>query len=41
MNIANTSDRDLTWLVAIHLVFVGSGLVLALSDRISAKLDEP
>ena len=38
MNIANTSDRDLIWLVVIHLVFVGSGLVLAVSDRISAKL---
>jgi uncharacterized protein (TIGR00645 family) len=41
MNIANTSDRDLMWLVGIHLVFVGSGLLLALSDRISAKLGEP
>jgi uncharacterized membrane protein YqhA len=28
-------DRDLTWLVILHLVFVGSGLVLALTDRIS------
>jgi uncharacterized membrane protein YqhA len=28
------------WLVGIHLVFVGSGLMLALSDRISATLGE-
>jgi uncharacterized protein (TIGR00645 family) len=35
MNVKGTSDRDLMWYVAIHLVFVGSGLVMALSDRIS------
>jgi uncharacterized protein (TIGR00645 family) len=35
MNIKNVPDRDLTWLVILHLVFVGSGLVLALTDRIS------
>jgi uncharacterized protein (TIGR00645 family) len=33
MNIKNVSDRDLTWLVAIHLVFVVSGLIMALTDR--------
>jgi uncharacterized protein (TIGR00645 family) len=36
MNVANTSDRDLMWLVAVHVVFVGSGLLLALTDRVSA-----
>jgi uncharacterized protein (TIGR00645 family) len=35
MNINNISDRDLTWHITIHLVFVGSGFVLALTDRIS------
>jgi uncharacterized protein (TIGR00645 family) len=35
MNVRNTSDRDLSWLVGIHLVFVVSGLLLALSDRIT------
>jgi uncharacterized protein (TIGR00645 family) len=35
MNVRNTSDRDLTWLVGIHLVFVASGVLLALTDRIS------
>jgi len=37
MNVANTSDRDLMWLVIIHLVFVGSGIILALTDRIAAE----
>jgi uncharacterized protein (TIGR00645 family) len=37
MNVANVSDRDLTWLVVIHLVFVGSGIILALTDRIAAE----
>lgn len=35
MNVKGTSDRDLMWYVAIHLVFVSSGLLMALSDRIS------
>ena len=33
MNLKNISDRDLTWLVAIHLVFVASGLLMALTDK--------
>ncbi|MHB2166561.1 TIGR00645 family protein [Alsobacter sp. R-9] len=37
MNIKNTSDRDLQWLVIVHLVFVGSGVILALTDKISAE----
>src|SRR5829696_8886344 len=35
MNIGKISDRDLGWYVSIHLVFVGSGLLLALTDRVS------
>jgi uncharacterized protein (TIGR00645 family) len=35
MNLKNLSDRELTWYVVIHLVFVGSGVVLALTDRIA------
>jgi len=34
MNLQNMSDRDLTWNITIHLVFVVSGVILALSDRI-------
>ncbi|HVY43851.1 MAG TPA: TIGR00645 family protein [Hyphomicrobiaceae bacterium] len=37
MGVANASDRDLMWYVIIHLVFVGSSVLLALSDRISAN----
>jgi uncharacterized protein (TIGR00645 family) len=37
MNVANISDRELTWLVIIHVVFVGSGIVLALTDKISGE----
>ena len=36
MAIGETSDRDLMWSIAIHMVFVMSGLLLALSDRISS-----
>jgi uncharacterized protein (TIGR00645 family) len=35
MNVKNLSDRELMWYVVLHLVFVGSGLVLALTDRVS------
>ena len=37
MDIKNTSDRDLFWYVVVHMVFVGSGVVLALTDKISAQ----
>jgi uncharacterized membrane protein YqhA len=30
-------ERSLFWLVVIHLVFVVSSVLLALSDRISGK----
>jgi uncharacterized protein (TIGR00645 family) len=35
MNIKSLTDRELMWYVVLHLVFVGSGLVLALTDRVS------
>ena len=35
MSITTVSDRDLFWLVIIHVVFVVSSVLLALSDRIS------
>jgi uncharacterized protein (TIGR00645 family) len=35
MNVGNISDRDIMWHIVIHLVFVGSGLVMALTDRVS------
>ncbi|TBW41420.1 TIGR00645 family protein [Siculibacillus lacustris] len=34
MDIAKYSDRDVMWMVIIHVVFVGSGVLLALMDRI-------
>jgi uncharacterized protein (TIGR00645 family) len=34
MDVSKTSDRELMWLVVIHLVFVVSGIFLALTDRI-------
>lgn len=35
LDIRNATDRDLGWQVGIHLLFVVSGLVLALTDKIS------
>jgi uncharacterized protein (TIGR00645 family) len=35
MDVKNTADRELYWYVAIHLVFVLSGLILAITDRLS------
>ena len=37
MSIQHVSDRDLFWLVVIHVVFVVSSVLLALSDRISGS----
>ena len=37
MNLQNMSDRDLIWSVVIHGVFVISGLLLALTDRLSGE----
>ncbi len=35
MDVKNASDRDLAWGVGIHLSFVVSALILALSDKLS------
>ncbi|HEY8566163.1 MAG TPA: TIGR00645 family protein [Beijerinckiaceae bacterium] len=35
MSVKETSDRDLAWSVGIHMVFVASGVLLALTDRIA------
>jgi uncharacterized membrane protein YqhA len=37
MDFKETSDRDLAWSVGIHLVFVVSALLLALTDYYSAN----
>jgi uncharacterized protein (TIGR00645 family) len=37
MSISTVSDRDLFWLVTIHVVFVVSSVLLALSDRLSGS----
>lgn len=36
MTVKNVTDRELMWLVVIHVVFVVSSVLLALSDRIAA-----
>jgi len=36
MDVSKISDRDLFWYVTIHLVFVASSVLLALSDRIAS-----
>ncbi|ACL55119.1 TIGR00645 family protein [Methylobacterium nodulans] len=36
MDVKNNVDRDLMWLVGIHMVFVVSGLLMALTDRVVA-----
>ncbi len=38
MAVKATSDRDLAWYVGIHVVFVVSSVLLALSDRISGDI---
>jgi uncharacterized protein (TIGR00645 family) len=40
MNIKNMSDRDLMWLVIIHVVFVASGVLLAWTDKIAASTEK-
>jgi uncharacterized protein (TIGR00645 family) len=37
MAVRTASDRDLAWYVIIHVVFVASSVLLALSDRISGE----
>lgn len=35
MNLKNVTDRELIWLVGIHMVFVVSGIIMAWTDKIS------
>ncbi len=37
MNVDKVSDRELGWMVGIHALFVTSGLILALTDKMTAK----
>lgn len=37
MNVDNLSNRDLGWMVGIHLTFVLSGVLYALMDRLQGK----
>lgn len=41
MNIKNISDRELSWLVGIHVMFVVSGLLMALTDKFTGGHPEP
>ncbi len=35
MNISKTNERELMWMVIIHIVFVVSGLIMAITDKYS------
>ena len=37
MNVDKVTDRELGWMVGMHALFVVSGLILALTDKLSAK----
>jgi len=37
MDLAHHSDRELQWMVIIHLVFIGSGVFLSVMDFIASK----
>ena len=41
MDIRSASDRELWWYAGIHVVFVVSSVLLALSDRLTAAREEP
>ncbi|MBV9077897.1 MAG: TIGR00645 family protein [Methylobacteriaceae bacterium] len=43
MDLKNTGDREIAWYVGLHLVFVISGLIFALTDRVGegAKGHDP
>jgi uncharacterized protein (TIGR00645 family) len=41
MNLENTSDRVVSWSVGLHLVFVVSGLIFAMTDRFSGEGHKP
>lgn len=37
MDAANVSDKQITWMIIIHVVFLFSGVLLALTDYIASK----
>ena len=37
MDISEISDRDIKWLIIIHLTFIASGVLLAVMDYIASK----
>lgn len=37
MNVGHVSDRDLAWVTGIHLLFVVSGVLLAVMDRLTER----
>ncbi|AVO46521.1 TIGR00645 family protein [Phreatobacter cathodiphilus] len=37
MNVGAMTDREMTWLVVIHVTFVVSGVLLALTDKLSGS----
>ena len=37
MDITDIPDREIYWMIVIHIVFIGSGLLLALMDLVAAK----
>ncbi|HZA01991.1 MAG TPA: TIGR00645 family protein [Hyphomicrobiaceae bacterium] len=41
MDLTKVGDREIYWYVVIHLTFVGSSVLLALSDRISGEAGPP
>ncbi|MFZ5692169.1 MAG: TIGR00645 family protein [Pseudomonadota bacterium] len=41
MNVASYDDKKLWWMAGIHVVFLGSMLIAAISDRVSEKTKPP
>lgn len=41
MNVKNVSDREMMWLVGIHMIFVVSGLFMALTDKWTVEAVKP
>jgi uncharacterized membrane protein YqhA len=41
MNVGKVSDRELLWLVGIHMMFVLSGLLMALTDKWTVEAVKP
>jgi uncharacterized protein (TIGR00645 family) len=41
MNVGKVSDRELLWLVGIHMMFVVSGLLMALTDKWTVEAVKP